>query len=54
MEEIDGFPVQSISYENGRPSSEWVLQTVEERAIDAGQFTLPPNLRKQDMPQMGR
>jgi hypothetical protein len=52
MDQIDGFPVKTIAYENGRPSTEWVLQTVEERAIDAGQFTLPPNLKKQEMPQM--
>jgi len=54
MEEIGGFPVQTVAYENGRPTSEWVLQSVEERTVDAGQFTLPPNLRKQEMPRMGR
>jgi Asp-tRNA(Asn)/Glu-tRNA(Gln) amidotransferase C subunit len=52
MDQIDGFPVQTIRYEGGRPVSEWVLQTVEERAIDAAQFTLPPNLKKTEMPQM--
>jgi hypothetical protein len=29
-----------------------VLQTVEERAIDAAQFALPSNLKKQEMPRM--
>ena len=57
MDQINGFPVQTISYEGGKPASEWVLQTIEERVIDAAQFTLPPNLKKTEMPkmpQMGR
>ena len=52
MDQINGFPVQTISYEGGKPASEWVLQTVEERAIDAAQFTLPPGLKKTEMPRM--
>jgi Asp-tRNA(Asn)/Glu-tRNA(Gln) amidotransferase C subunit len=52
MDQINGFPVQTISYEGGRPASEWVLQTVEERAIDAAHFALPSNLKKQEMPRM--
>ena len=57
MDQIKGFPVRTIVYEGGKPSSEWVLQTVEERAVDAAQFTLPSGLKKQEMPkmpQMGR
>ena len=52
MDEIDGFPVQTILYEGQRPSSEWVLQSIEEQSIDAAMFTLPPNLKKTEMPQM--
>ena len=52
MNQIDGFPVQTILYEGGRPSSEWVLQSAEQRPLDAALFTLPPNLRKTELPQM--
>jgi len=52
MDQIGGFPVQTVVYEGQRPTSEWVLTSLEERALDAGLFTLPPNLRKTEMPQM--
>jgi len=57
MDQINGFPVRTVRYEGGKPASESLLQTLEERAIDAAQFTLPSGLKKQEMPkmpQMGR
>jgi hypothetical protein len=54
MRGISGFPIRTIVYEGLLPLSEWVFQTAEDRAIDAGQFTLPPNLRKQGTPQTAR
>jgi hypothetical protein len=52
MRGIEGFPIRTIIYKGQLPLSEWVLQSVEERAIDAAQFTLPPNLRNQEITQM--
>jgi hypothetical protein len=52
LDQIDGFPVQTVLYEGQRPASEWVILKAEEQAVDAALFTLPGNLRKTEMPQM--
>ena len=51
MDQIDGFPVQTVVYEGQRPASEWVILKAEEQSLDAGLFALPGNLRKTEMPQ---
>lgn len=43
---IEGFPVRTLTYVNGRPVSEEVVTRAERQNLDAGLFTLPSGLRK--------
>jgi hypothetical protein len=52
MDQIQGFPVQTVMYSNGQPNSEWRVSLIENRSLDAGLFNLPPGLKKTEMPQM--
>jgi hypothetical protein len=52
MSQIPGFPVQTVRYEGEEPSSEWRVVKIEDRALDAALFTLPPDLKKTEMPTM--
>jgi uncharacterized protein DUF4412 len=52
MDQIQGFPVQTLIYVNGQPSMEWQLVSVENKALDGGLFALPAGLKKMEMPQM--
>ena len=52
LSQIQGFPVQTISYEGQRPTSEWRLVSIENRSLDAALFTLPAGLKKTEMPSM--
>lgn len=54
MRQIEGFPVQTIVYEGQKPAWEWVVVKIEEQSLDAGLFTLPPGLKKSEMPRMQR
>lgn len=53
MEQLKGFPVKSVQYSGGKPSHEWNLVSVEQKSIDGSQFTLPPGIKKVEMPNMG-
>jgi hypothetical protein len=49
MQQIKGLPVRTVIYEGGKPSAEWNATSIEQKSVDAGQFTLPANLKKADM-----
>ncbi len=53
MEEIHGFPVHSVSYNGSTPTYEMTVLSVEQKAVPAGQFVLPPGLKKMEMPMGG-
>jgi hypothetical protein len=48
MEQIEGFPVHTIDYENGRVSRETSLDSVTEQDLDEGLFAAPEGYRQQD------
>lgn len=45
-EQMEGFPVRMLIYEDGRPLREERVVRVERRSLDASHFTLPPGLQK--------
>ena len=53
MEQLKGFPVKTVQYSGGKPSHEWNMVSVEQKSIDGSQFTLPPGVKKVEMPGMG-
>lgn len=48
MDEIDGFPVHTIDYENGAVVGETSLDSVTEQDFDEGMFAVPEGYRRQD------
>jgi len=48
MDEIDGFPVHTIDYENGAVTRESSLDSVTEQELDAGMFAAPEGYRRRD------
>ena len=52
MSQIQGFPVQTLIYTGAQPTMEWALVSIENKALDAGLFVLPANLKKTEMPTM--
>ena len=48
MDEIDGFPVHTIDYENGAVVGETSLDSVTEQDLDEGMFAAPEGYRRQD------
>jgi hypothetical protein len=51
MDQIEGFPVQTIIYKEGKATSEWRVEQAETRALEAGLFELPDGLKKTEIPQ---
>ena len=47
MEEINGFPVQYISFENGKMVEEMTLDSVSEEDLDPGLFAPPADYRQE-------
>jgi len=48
MDEIDGFPVHTIDYENGAVTRESSLDSVTEQDLDEGLFAAPEGYRRRD------
>jgi len=48
MDEIDGFPVHTIDYENGEVAGETSLDLITEQDLDEGMFAAPEGYRRQD------
>lgn len=53
MDDIDGFPVHTVDYENGVAVSEMSLESVAEKDLDEGLFAVPDGYRRLD-PMAGR
>lgn len=49
MDQIDGFPVHTIEYENGKVTAEVSLESVTEQNLDQGLFSAPEDYRRQDL-----
>jgi hypothetical protein len=52
LDQIQGFPVQTVMYSNQKPTSEWRVEKIENRSLEASLFELPPGLKKTAMPSM--
>ena len=48
LNELDGFPVRAVEFENGKPVRETILESSTEKTIDASIFALPPNYARVD------
>lgn len=48
MEKIDGFPVHTVDYSNGKVLREMSLDSVSEQELDRDMFAAPKNYRRQD------
>jgi len=48
MDEIDGFPVHTIDYENGVVTRETSLDSITEQNLDEGMFAAPEGYRRQN------
>ncbi|MCP4299634.1 MAG: hypothetical protein GY783_03535 [Gammaproteobacteria bacterium] len=48
MDEIDGYPVHTIDYENGVVARERSLDAVNEQDLDQAMFAAPEGYRRQD------
>ena len=49
MDQIDGFPVHTLQFENGKVSQEVSLESVSEQALAENLFTPPADYKKLDM-----
>ncbi len=49
LEQIDGFPVHSLHFENGKLSEETTLDSATEQTLDESMFAAPADYRKQDL-----
>lgn len=49
IEELGGFPVSSINYDNGTPSKESTLESIEAKDLAKSTFTAPKGYKKQRM-----
>ena len=54
VREIDGFPVSTKEFEDGKVTDETTLKSVEERSLDPAVFEPPAGYRKQAMGMPGR
>jgi hypothetical protein len=48
MDQINGFPVHTIDYDNGRVARETSLDSATEQDLDQGMFAAPEGYRRQD------
>ena len=48
LDELEGFPVRAVDFENGKPVSEMILESTREEAIDATVFSLPSDYSRID------
>ena len=48
MDQIDGFPVHTVDYENGKVVMESSLDSIVEKDLDEGLFSAPEGYRQQD------
>lgn len=48
LNELDGFPVRAVEFENDKPMRETVLESSTQKAIDAGIFEVPENYSHMD------
>lgn len=53
MEQIQGFPVRTVQFENGQVSTETTLESVIDRALEEALFGIPADYTRQD-PFAGR
>ena len=53
-EEINGFPVHTVSYNGDTPAYETTVLSAEQKSIDAGLFTLPPGLKRSEERRVGK
>ncbi len=49
MDQIDGFPVHTIDYENGVVAREMSLDSVSEQDLEPGLFAAPEGYRRQNL-----
>ena len=49
MDQIDGFPVHTLQFEQGELSQETSLESVSEQALEKSLFVPPSDYKKQDM-----
>ena len=49
MQQIKGMPVRTLIYDGPKPSFEWTVVKAENKSVDGGMFTVPPNLKKAAM-----
>lgn len=48
LNELEGFPVRAVEFENGQPVRETILESTTEKAIDPGIFSVPPDYSRVD------
>ncbi|MGB5469815.1 MAG: hypothetical protein WBM64_05310 [Woeseiaceae bacterium] len=48
MDQIDGFPVHTIDYENGVAARETSVDSITERKLEPGLFTVPEGYRREN------
>jgi hypothetical protein len=48
MKQIDGFPVHTVDYVNGRAEREMSLDSVVEQELDPSLFAVPKDYRRED------
>jgi hypothetical protein len=48
LNELEGFPVRALEFENGKPVRETILESTREEAIDAKIFALPSDYSRID------
>ncbi len=48
LNELDGFPVRAVEFENGKPVRETVLESTREQDIDPDIFSAPPDYARVD------
>ena len=48
LDELDGFPVRAVEFENGKAVRETILESSRDEAIDADMFDLPPDYSRID------
>jgi hypothetical protein len=49
MDQIDGFPVHTLQFEQGKLSQEASLESVSEQVLEKSLFIPPGDYKKQDM-----
>jgi hypothetical protein len=49
MDQIEGFPVHTVQFENGSVSQKISLDSMTEQALEESLFAVPDNYNKQDL-----